>query len=106
MRRLLLALLIFVAFSTQAQTFDDPVSYMAYISKQNENVSKKFLSYTSAASHGRGARKVDKLRQQLLNEFQESRENIASMGKYKGDWAYKDSSANFMKFYLNVLNDD
>ncbi len=79
---------------------------MEYISTQQTNVTKKFLSYNSAAAHGKRAKKVEKLREQLLNEVQESKMNISSMPKFKGDGAFKDSAASFMKFYYNVLNDD
>lgn len=96
----------FLSSELTAQNFENAPEYMDYISKQHKNVTAKFLSYNSAASHGKRAKKVEKLREQLLDEVQESKMNIASMPKFKGDAAYKDSSANFMKFYYNVLNDD
>lgn len=96
-----------LSFSTAtAQNFENAGEYMHYISAQHENITKKFLSYNSAVSHGKRARKVEKLREQLLDEVQESKMNISSMPKFKGDGAYKDSSVNFMKFYFSVLNDD
>ena len=93
-------------YNATAQNFENALEYMQYISTQHTNVTKKFLSYNSAVSHGKRAKKVEKLREQLLNEVQESKMNISSMPKFKGDAAYKDSSASFMKFYYNVLNDD
>ncbi len=105
-----LFLLILVWGLTQpvllAQDYDTPVGYMAVISKQNENISKKFLSYNSAAAHGKRARKVEALRNKLIEEVQEARMNIASMPAFKGDKAYRDTAVNFMKMYYNVLNDD
>ncbi len=102
------ALLACTLFCTKilAQNFDDAGEYMKYISTQHENISRKFLSYNSAVSHGKRAKKVEKLREQLLNEVDESRMNISSMPKFKGDAAYKDSSVSFMKFYYNMLNED
>jgi hypothetical protein len=106
MKRILLLVLIVAGFSTKAQNLETAGGYLDYIGKQQENITKKYLSYNSAVSHGKKARKVEKLREKLINEVQESRENIASMGKFKGDGEYKDSAVNFMKFYYNVLNDD
>jgi uncharacterized protein YukE len=79
---------------------------MGYIGKQQENISKKYMAYASASAHGKKARKVENIRQKLLNEVQEARMNIGSMPSYKGDKSYRDTSVNFMKMYFNILNDD
>jgi hypothetical protein len=79
---------------------------MGYIGKQHENISKKYMAYASASAHGKKARKVENIRQKLLNEVQEARMNIGSMPSYKGDKSYRDTSVNFMKMYFNILNDD
>ena len=105
----LLSILTFLVFSAPqafSQDYDNPVEYMSVISKQNENISKKFMSYVSASAHGKGARKVENLRAKLLNEVQEARMNIASMPSCKGDKGYRDTAVNFMKLYFNVLNED
>lgn len=106
MKRLLTLLFTITCVQLYAQDFDNPGQYMDYISTQQENITKKYLSYNSAASHGKKAKKVEKLRQKLLSEIEEARMNIASMGKYKGDGEYKDSAVSFLKFYYNVINDD
>jgi hypothetical protein len=102
------AILVCTFFSGKlaAQNFDNPSEYMDYISVQQKNITQKFLSYNSAVSHGKRAKKVEKLREKLLDEVQESKMNISSMPKFKGDAAYKDTAANFLKFYYNILNDD
>lgn len=89
-----------------AQDFENPGVYNEYINKQQENVVKKFLSYNSAIAHGKNARKVEKQRTKLMDEVQESRMNIASMPSFKGDKSFRDSAANFLKLYFNVLNED
>lgn len=102
----LLSVCLVYTVEGNAQNFEDAGGYMQHISTQHSNISKRFLSYNSAVSHGKRAKKVEKLREQLLNEVQEARMNISSMPKFKGDAAYRDSSVSFMKFYYNVLNDD
>jgi hypothetical protein len=89
-----------------AQDFDNPGEYMSFISKQQENVSKKFMSYASASAHGKREKKVQALRSKLINEVDESRMNISGMPSFKTDKSYRDSAVNFMKLYYNVLNED
>jgi hypothetical protein len=99
-------LVLFVCINCFGQDFENPGQYMTYISKQQENITKKYLSYSSAVAHGKKAKKVDNLRTKLLDEVQESRMNIDAMPSYKGDKSYRDSAVKFMRFYFAVLNDD
>ena len=99
-------LLVSTSQSAVSQDYDSPVGYMEVISKQQENISKKFLSYISASAHGKRAKKVENLRSKLLDEVQEARMNISSMPSFKGDKMYRDTSVSFMKLYYNVLNED
>src|ERR1700755_1327276 len=103
---IILLLLLITGQKLQAQDFDNPGEYMQYISKQRENVTKKFMAYASASAHGKKAKKVDNLRTKLLDEVQESRMNISGMPSYKGDKSFRDTTVNFMKLYFNVLNED
>ena len=91
---------------TSAQNFDNAGEYMGYISQQQENTSKKFMSYASASAHGKKARKVENLRNKLLDEVAGAKANINSMPSYKGSKEYRDTAVSFMKLYYNVLNDD
>ena len=102
----ILSILVCGTTKVAAQNFENAGEYMEYISKQRENTSKKFMSYASASAHGKRARKVEKLRNKLMEEVQETRMNIASMPPFKGSKAYRDTAVSFMKLYYNVLNDD
>jgi predicted DNA-binding protein len=64
------------------------------------------MSYTSASAHGKRAKKVEALRNKLLDEVQEARMNISGMPSFQNDRSYRDTAVNFMKLYYNVLNDD
>lgn len=99
-------LALFICATTFSQDYENPSQYMGYIGKQQENVTKKYLSYSSAVAHGKKARKVENLRNKLLDEVQESRMNIDAMPSYKGDKSYRDTAVKFMRFYFSVLNDD
>ena len=101
----LLVLLSISAFGL-AQNFDNAGEYLSYISKQQENISKKYMSYTSASAHGKREKKVEALRNKLINEVDESRMNISGMPSFKTDKTYRDTAVSFMKLYYNVLNED
>ncbi len=94
------------ANQTIAQDYDNAGQYMAAISAQQENVSKRYMAYTSASAHGKREKKVQSLRSKLMDEIQEAKMNINALPSYKGDKAYRDSAVSFMKFYYNVMNDD
>ena len=110
MKQLLPFLLFIISFSVikklSAQNFENPGEYMSFISKQQTNVSKKFMSYTSASAHGKKARKVENLRNSLMKEVEEARMNINDMPSFQGDKSYRDTAVSFMKLYYNVLNED
>ncbi|MFT3911553.1 MAG: hypothetical protein QM737_19165 [Ferruginibacter sp.] len=103
---LIFALLLSCSQKLFAQNFENPGEYMDYISKQQNNVSKKYMAYTSASAHGKRAKKVENLRNSLMNEVQESKMNINAMPSFQGDKSYRDTAVSFMKLYYNVLNDD
>lgn len=104
----LIIFLSFISLSNQsfAQDYDNPGQYMDVIGKQQENVSKRYMSYKSASAHGKREKKVENLRLKLMDEIQEARMNINSLPSYKGDKTYRDTAVSFMKFYYNVMNDD
>ncbi len=110
MKRILTIVVVitFLFFTNQtiAQDYDNAGQYMAAISAQQENVSKRYMAYTSASAHGKREKKVQSLRSKLMDEIQEAKMNINALPSYKGDKAYRDSAVNFMKFYYNVMNDD
>lgn len=99
-------LLLFISAKVQAQDFENPGTYMSYISKQHQVIAKRFLAYNSASSHGKKEKKVEALKTKLLDEIQECRMNISGMPSFKNDKSYRDSAVSFMKLYYNALNDD
>jgi hypothetical protein len=102
-----LAFFVIASFtSLQAQSLNNAGSYMTYISAQQREIMKDFMSYTSAVAHGKSARKVANRRQELMKTMTESRRNIASMAPFQGDKSLRDSTAKFLLISYHVLNDD
>jgi hypothetical protein len=109
MKKLMLLLVLAGTLFTQAahaQDFTNAGQYLDYINKQGSNIAKKFLSYNSAASHGKRAKKVENLRKQLLDEVAAAQENIGGMPSFGGDKELRDTAYSFMKLYYNVLDED
>lgn len=105
--KILIILFLLIPFSKlQSQDFSTPVSYMSYIGEKEREVSVKYLNYISAASHGKSLRKVDKLRQQLINSIYETRIAIQGVPPYKGDRSLRDASVAFLQLYYRVINED
>ena len=91
---------------SDAQTFEHAGQYMDYISSANQDLTVMFLSYTSAVSHGKSARKVEKRRQEVVDAIYYTRNKIAGMGSWKGDKAYKDTTVSYLKLLDIVFRED
>ena len=89
-----------------SQDFSQSGEYMSFLQKQQDAITRRYLSYASASAHGKREKKVEALRSKLLDEIQEARMNISGMPSWKGDKSYRDTAVSFMKFYYNVMNDD
>lgn len=105
--RLLLLFIFLFSFFTRsmAQSFETAVEYMDYIYKANTALTQKYLSYLSAVSHGKSARKVEKRRQEVLNSINDTRFNIMGMPPFKGDRSLKDTTVNYLKLLNYIFND-
>ena len=70
----LLFAMIAIAFVSMAQDLDQPGAYMTAISNTHKDMDQKYMAYTSAAAHGKRARKVEKLRLQVLDNIQKTKD--------------------------------
>lgn len=106
MKFVLAALLVLsFSYSSKAQSFENAAEYMDYISKANDALTQKYLTYLSAVSHGKSARKVEKRRQEVVNAINDTRFSIMGMPPYKGDKTLKDTTVSYLKILNYVFND-
>lgn len=89
-----------------AQYFEQAGEYMDFIGKANEALSQKYLSYLSAVSHGKSARKVEKRREEVVNAIYDTRIKIQGMPPFKGDRTLRDTSVAYLKLLNTVFNED
>src|SRR5882724_2874666 len=62
-----IVLLISICHSAIAQDLQNPGDYITAITKARGDMDNKYMQYLSAAAHGRRARKVEKLRLEVLD---------------------------------------
>ena len=92
--------------TAKAQTYETAVDYLNYTQKVNADLTATYLAYLSAVSHGKGARKVEKRRQEVVNAITDSRMLIMGMPPWKGDRSLKDTTIAHLKILNIVFNED
>jgi hypothetical protein len=90
----------------QAQTADNPGAYMNSIGNARGDMDAKYMAYVSAAAHGRRARKVEKLRQEVLDNITQSRYNTTDLPLYKGDNSLRQGSIDYIQLCYLVFSED
>jgi len=103
---LLFCFLFFLSLKPSAQTFEHAGQYMDYISNANQVLTVKYLTYMSAVSHGKSARKVEKRRTEVVNAINDTKFNIMGMPPWKGDRSLKDTTVAYLKILYTVFNED
>jgi len=100
-------LLFFVSYQPlNAQNADDPGNYMTMVTKAQTEMNQKYMAYMSAAAHGRRVRKVEKMRQEVLQSIQNCKYNTTDIPYYKGDKTLRQSSIDYIQLIYNVFNED
>lgn len=105
-RMLLLFSLFLLCGNLFSQDAEDPGAYMSQISKPQLAVAQKYISYMSAVSHGKGSRKSDKRREDLLNTINEVRMKINDLPSFQNDKSLRDATVDYFKLLYSVMNDD
>lgn len=108
--RLIVSVAIFcltvIALSSSAQNLDNPGEYMTAIGKARGDMDAKYMQYLSAAAHGRRARKVEKLRMQVLESITQSRYKTTDLPMYKGDNSLRKGSIDYIQMCYRVFDED
>lgn len=101
-----LILLVLMGQNINGQDLSNAGSYMSYIGEKEKDVTKKYLNYISAASHGKSLRKVEKLREQVLNSIYETRITIQGTPAFQGDKTLREASVAYLMLCYRVFNED
>jgi hypothetical protein len=84
----------------------NPGGYMTAISNARGDMDTKYMQYVSYAAHGRRARKVEKLRQEVLDKITDSRYKTTDLPLYKGDNSLRQASITYIQVTYNVFAED
>ncbi|HAC24171.1 MAG TPA: hypothetical protein DCE81_04580 [Cytophagales bacterium] len=108
MKSLILILVSGCAFAVTsfAQNTADAVEYMQQISAHFDNIAHNTMSYTSAASHGKSARKIEKRRAELISSVTLAEAEVRKLKPFNGDRSYRDSVVSYLRISKHVLNED
>lgn len=85
---------------------ENPVAYLNAMYNTHLNMDKKYMQYTSAVAHGKRARKVEKLRMQVIEEIEKTRDKISELSYYKGDKTYRESNLKYVEFCYKIFSED
>ncbi len=88
-----------------AQT-NEAFTYLETIGNEFYEISHSSMSYTSAASHGKSARKVDKRRTELINTIKTAETKIRRMKPFAGDASLRDSVVAYLVLDRIVMTED
>jgi hypothetical protein len=80
--------------------------YLSSISDNGQNISKRYMSYSSAVAHSKKARKVENKRQDLLKAVADARKKAQALSCFENDCALRDSLVSFLTISYYVLNSD
>jgi len=107
--RILALFLIGIALirvSAAAQDLDNPGNYITAVGKARGDMDTKYMQYISAAAHGRRARKVEKLRQEVLDNITQSRYKTTDLPFYKGDNSLRQAAIAYIQVCYSVFSED
>jgi hypothetical protein len=99
-------LLFMLSGAALAQDLSTPVSYMSYFNDKMQVVNQTYMNYLSAVSHGKSARKVEKLRVKVVELIFNTRNDVSGTPPYKGDRMLRDAAAAYFKTCYIVFNED
>jgi predicted DNA-binding protein len=92
--------------ASTAQDFKNPGEYMTYISKAENDVAQKYLSYLSSVAHDKSVRKSESRRTRLLDACWDTRNKVSAMPVFEGDKTLKEASVKYLEILYRVLNED
>jgi hypothetical protein len=97
---------LFLSHFSFAQNLTLANEYLGYVNEQCAQITNDMMAYTSAASHSKNAKKIDKKRLELMQTIRQSTYNLKKLKPFKGDAALRDSAVVYFQITAVVLNED
>lgn len=103
---LLVILLLLPGLHVKAQNYDDAGVYMKAINNVMSDFNKTYMAYISAAAHSNRWFKIEKLRQQVVDNLTTCRYKLIDLPYYKHDNSLRQSNIDYLWLLNKVFNDD
>jgi len=101
MKRFYLVFLLLITYQFSfSQDLSKPGEYMTFIGQYQREITKDFMSYTSAVAHGKSARKIDNRRKDLITSVKTAQQKTKALKPFEKDASLRDS----VLIYLNLIN--
>jgi uncharacterized protein YlxW (UPF0749 family) len=95
-----------INFNAVCQNGDKALEYMKSISEPMSNTKNESWQYLKAVTRGKGAKKVEKKRQNLLVEIRKARSEVNRQRVFEGDTTYKSAIVDYLNLSYKILNED
>ncbi len=97
---------LFTSQTVNAQTHDNPGEYMGELSEHYKELQKDMWDYVKAVGRGKGARKIDNKRSNLISTMNLAIIRIKKMKGYEGDTGLRDSTIHYLEINKLALQED
>jgi len=105
--KLILAILFVAASNVKAQTSSTPaLDYMNQMSEICDGMKNETWQYLKAVTRGKGARKVEKKRIQLIEKTGELKSQVRAIKAFTIEGAYKKAVLDYLQMHYTVLKED
>lgn len=102
----LFVLALQVCICVYAQDFTNPVKYMDACEKATVEMDQKYMAYISATAHGKRARKVEKLRKQVIESIEKAKVKLMDLPYFNGDKTSRQEYLDYVQVTYNIFTDD
>ncbi|TLX72256.1 hypothetical protein E9993_18240 [Labilibacter sediminis] len=100
-------LILFVATGfLKAQTTSPPLTYMQELSTITSELKDETWQYLKAVTKGKGARKVEKKRMELIKEVSVRKSQVSAKKPFTEDASYKNAVKDYLQMTYTVLKED
>ncbi|MCF8331602.1 MAG: hypothetical protein K9H84_04040 [Bacteroidales bacterium] len=103
---IIIIVLAFIPFHSYAQSYESPVEYMQKISDALDNTKRDTWKYLKAVTRGKRARKIERKRENLIDEIYASKNQIRKMPKYETRDSLRIAAIDYLDMSYTVLKED
>jgi hypothetical protein len=105
-RNLTLIFLVTVTFCFGQGDAGSPVDHMNFFTSRELELSRKYLDYMTQVAHGNRARKMEKKRQELIDQIRQALNDASRLRPYKGDASLRNAYKVYWDILYKVFNED